>query len=112
MRHAILSAAIALVSLVGAGCAKDSTASDRHSMSADACQMCAGHQTATADGKCPVCGMSVAAMNEPTKLDKTSQMQKMPTTRSGAMMDQCPKCPGTQTLTADGTCPMCGGRPT
>ena len=25
-------------------------------MSMDACPKCAGHQTATADGKCPMCG--------------------------------------------------------
>ena len=28
-------------------------------MSADACSHCPGNQTATADGKCPQCGMKV-----------------------------------------------------
>jgi hypothetical protein len=34
-----------------------STTSGRETTSMDACPACAGVQTATADGKCPKCGM-------------------------------------------------------
>jgi hypothetical protein len=34
-----------------------SSSSEPKKMSMDACTQCAGHQTATADGKCPKCGM-------------------------------------------------------
>ena len=67
-------------SLVGAGCMKDkdddmhdSKMMDTkpmtqakpmagHETMMDACSHCPGVQTATADGKCPVCGMPVASM--------------------------------------------------
>jgi predicted small secreted protein len=48
--------------------------------SADVCQKCAGVQTATSDGRCPMCS---------------------------AQVDACPKCAGVQKATADGKCPVC-----
>lgn len=47
--------------LVVGGCESDSKHDDmsKGKMSMDACSHCAGMQTATADGKCPVCGMAV-----------------------------------------------------
>lgn len=81
-----IAAMIVAAGLLTVGCAKDSMDGKSSSMK-DACPMCAGHQTATADGKCPKCNMAVKAMNE-----------------SG---DACSHCPGVQTVTADGVCSGC-----
>jgi hypothetical protein len=43
----------------GANHGSTSMKGDAMNASADACSHCAGVQTATADGKCPVCGMQV-----------------------------------------------------
>jgi hypothetical protein len=73
-------AVLALVLLVGFGCHKDHK---MKSSSADACAHCDRVQKATADGKCPVCGMKVSK-------------------------DACSQCAGVQTATPDGQCPACG----
>jgi hypothetical protein len=60
-------AVLGAVLAVGFGCQSKHDESDHHDMkhdnakmmSADACSHCAGVQKATADGKCPVCGMQV-----------------------------------------------------
>lgn len=86
---------------VGIGCEKDKDDGSSRSgdsmkaSSADACAHCPGVQKATADGKCPKCGMKVSSASS-----------------SGAAMtagaDVCTHCPGTQTATADGKCSACG----
>lgn len=44
-----------------AGCQNNKTEpTSNTSTAADACTHCAGQQVATADGKCPKCGMKVA----------------------------------------------------
>ena len=66
MRSLIASLAIVAACFVG-GCQSDDNKSTTHShtktemktTSADACSHCAGVQTATADGKCPKCGMKM-----------------------------------------------------
>ena len=58
--------------LVIVGCKSDSMKHDgmshdsmKHdSMTMDACSHCAGVQTATAGGKCPMCGMAVMPMKK------------------------------------------------
>jgi hypothetical protein len=54
-----LAALAAMLSIGAVGCKSDNSHSsdDPKMMSADACSHCPGKQTATADGKCPVCGM-------------------------------------------------------
>ena len=52
--------ALGLVLAVG-GCQNknhddDMGTTEPKKMSMDACSKCAGHQTATSDGKCPMCG--------------------------------------------------------
>lgn len=76
-----------------AGCQQDKSSDmnrdgEHMSTSADACTMCPGVQKATADGKCPTCGMKLSSMST-----------------SG---DACAMCEGVQTATADGKCPKCG----
>jgi hypothetical protein len=59
-----LAAFAILATLAVAGCNKNkddgmnegSMSNEPKKMSTDACSHCAGVQTATADGKCPVCG--------------------------------------------------------
>ncbi len=58
---------LAVVSLLCVvGCKSDSEMDHDHRMkdkvSMDACSHCPGNQTATAEGKCPTCGMPVADM--------------------------------------------------
>ena len=58
---------LALTAGVNVGCDKNkkesssttSSKSEPMKMSTDDCAMCPGVQTATADGKCPKCGMKV-----------------------------------------------------
>jgi hypothetical protein len=68
MRSALILAAFGMIALAGVGCQhnkdKDmngATTRSSMNMSTDACPMCPGVQKATADGKCPVCGMKVTA---------------------------------------------------
>ena len=70
-------AAFALVAaLIGAGCAKDKMnddgmKGDKMQMSSmDACPMCPGVQTATADGKCPECGMPAKTAMKDSSMNK------------------------------------------
>ena len=67
MRHMFAIVSIAALLAVG-GCKDMNHDSDMHSsksssdpkmMTNDACSHCKGMQTATADGKCPECGMKV-----------------------------------------------------
>lgn len=81
MRFTFITVAIA-AAFVGVGCARDSTAGGKSSMTADACKMCPGVQTATAEGKCPSCGMAVHTMNDSGSMEKSSPMHQMPTTRA------------------------------
>ena len=63
MRKSIALLAVGFLLAVG-GCKNDSTNNDMNNtsssepkkMTMDACSHCSGVQTATADGKCPVCG--------------------------------------------------------
>src|SRR4051812_29592548 len=84
---AVLAAALFTV----VGCQKKATddTGDPKMMSGDACTHCPGVQKATADGKCPECGMAV---KDPNMMSS---------------MDVCDKCPGVQTANADGKCPVC-----
>jgi len=70
------------------GCQKDNPTAGSSPMNAstDVCTHCAGDQKATADGKCPVCQMPVAAT---------------------ATMDACTHCDGMQMATSEGKCPVC-----
>ena len=86
-----IAAVVVAAGLAVVGCKSDDDHSKQHKkMSGDACKMCEGVQHATADGKCPKCGMSVSAMD-----------------KKAGMGDACPKCEGVQTANADGSCPMC-----
>jgi hypothetical protein len=70
MRHALIVALVGIM-LVGVGCengkmknpfkkkSTTQTSSDMKMSTSDACPMCPGVQTASADGKCPACGMKV-----------------------------------------------------
>jgi uncharacterized paraquat-inducible protein A len=67
MRNLIMLVSITAACLIG-GCKSDDngsmqskTSSTAKPMSADACPHCAGVQTATAAGKCPVCGMKLGS---------------------------------------------------
>ena len=62
---------LSLFAVVGAlfvvGCKSESMKHDdmKHdSMSMDACSHCPGVQTATAEGKCPMCGMAMMDMKK------------------------------------------------
>lgn len=66
----LIPAALIVAGLCFVGCTRDDELKHEHdtmnqkaaatqSAGADACKMCPGVQTATADGKCPVCGMQV-----------------------------------------------------
>jgi hypothetical protein len=66
MRKSIAMLAIGMLLVVG-GCKSDSandgsmnSSSEPKKMTTDACAHCPGVQTATADGKCPVCGAKAA----------------------------------------------------
>jgi uncharacterized paraquat-inducible protein A len=48
-----------MLAVVGCKSMDKTDSSEPKKMSADACSHCDGVQTATADGKCPVCGMKV-----------------------------------------------------
>jgi rubrerythrin len=106
---AVLAAALALA----VGC-QDKSHSD-HDMkgddaamkaSMDACPDCAGVQTATAEGKCPVCGKPVKPMMK-SPAGGTSSASSPDATK---MVDACSHCPGVQVATADGKCPVCGAQ--
>ena len=68
MRKSIAMLAVGMLLVVG-GCKNNndnmngttsSSSSEPKKMMTDACPHCPGVQTATADGKCPVCGANVA----------------------------------------------------
>ena len=77
---------------------------DAMKASADACSQCPGMQKATADGKCPVCGMSMSGM----KSDGMMKSGNMAATQASSEMDACTHCAGMQTASAEGKCPGCG----
>ena len=65
MRKSFAILAVGLLLAVG-GCKSDNngdtmntSSSEPKKMTTDACAHCAGVQTATADGKCPMCGAKV-----------------------------------------------------
>ena len=68
----------------------------------DACTHCAGTQTATADGHCPVCKMDVSAKSPAG--GSSSAAPKVPAA------DACSHCAGTQVATAEGKCPACNAQ--
>ena len=85
----LMVAALAAALFTVVGCQKKAAeGEDPKMMSGDACSMCPGVQKATADGKCPDCGMAV----------------KDPNMMSA---DACTHCPGVQTANAEGKCPVC-----
>src|SRR4051794_31335645 len=73
-------AVLGAVLAVGMGCSNKHDKSDaqmmKHDdakmMSADACPHCPGVQKATADGKCPICGMQVGDMKKASSSDMRS----------------------------------------
>ena len=86
----LMVAALAAALFTVVGCQKKATdTSDPKMMANDACSMCPGVQTATADGKCPVCNMPV---KDPNMMSNT---------------DVCEGCPGVQKANAEGKCPVC-----
>jgi hypothetical protein len=89
----LMVAALAAALFTVVGCQKKATdTSDPKMMANDACSMCPGVQKATAEGKCPDCGMAV----------------KDPNMMSTA--DVCDHCPGVQTANAEGKCPECAAK--
>jgi len=86
----IFSLVLVVLALVVGGCESDYDSDSKTAM--DACPKCAGVQTATADGKCPMCDAKADVMT------------------TSAIADTCPKCAGVQTATADGKCPMCNAK--
>ena len=78
--------------------ASSKSSGDAMKASADACPHCPGAQKATAEGKCPMCGMKVSSASMSTSGAGTS----------GASADACQMCPGVQTASADGKCSACG----
>ncbi len=88
----LMVAALAAALFTVVGCQKKATdTSDPKMMSGDACSMCPGVQKATADSKCPDCGMAV----------------KDPNMMSA---DACTHCPGVQTANAEGNCSVCADK--
>jgi hypothetical protein len=61
MKTLMVLCALSLACIVGCDKNKkhDDMSSSPKKMSTDACSHCAGDQMATADGKCPACGMKV-----------------------------------------------------
>ena len=64
MRKLFALLAVGMLLVVG-GCKSDNdsmntSSSEPKKMTTDACSHCAGVQTATAEGKCPMCGGTVA----------------------------------------------------
>src|SRR3712207_6690373 len=83
-----LVAVLGALLVVNVGCQNKGSGDDAKMMSNDVCTMCPGVQKATADGKCPGCGM---------KLTDAKMMSA----------DACPHCPGVQKASADGKCAQC-----
>jgi hypothetical protein len=103
--RSLLIALLGTLFLTAVGCQSDSDKSkmksgsgDAMQMSGDACAHCPGVQKATAEGKCPLCGMKVSAASKSTS------------DASMASADVCAACPGVQTATADGKCSACGAQ--
>jgi hypothetical protein len=85
----LMVAALAAALFTVVGCQKKGTdTSDPKMMSGDVCSMCPGVQKATADNKCPDCGM---ALTDPKMMSA----------------DVCDHCPGIQKANAEGKCPIC-----
>ena len=106
MRRLLVAALSAFV-FMAVGCQSDGGSGDKMSSkssgdamkaSADACSHCPGVQKATADGKCPMCGMKMSAAHGTGAHGDAMK----------ASADACAMCPGTQTASADGKCPGCG----
>jgi len=106
----LLVAVLGAMVILSVGCQSNGGGGDKMSgkssgdamkASADACPHCPGAQKATAEGKCPMCGMKVSSASS-----SSSSMSGAGT--SGASADACAMCPGVQTATADGKCPACG----
>jgi hypothetical protein len=90
MKRLMIAALVAAL-FTAVGCQKKGEAgdgSDPKMMANDACSMCPGVQTATADGKCPVCQMS---LKDPNMMSA----------------DACDHCPGVQKANAEGKCAVC-----
>jgi hypothetical protein len=104
MRRLLVAALSAFV-FMAVGCQSDGggdkmsgkSSGDAMKASADACPHCPGVQKATADGKCPMCGMKMSDAS----MKGSGEAMK-------ASADACTMCPGMQTATADGKCPACG----
>ena len=88
-RLMVVALAAALFTMVGCQKKAADSTTDPKMMSGDVCPHCPGVQKATADGKCPECGMAV---KDPNMMSS---------------MDVCDKCPGVQTANAEGKCPVC-----
>lgn len=56
--------AIGLFGIVGCKSNSDMKHDSMNKMSTDACSHCPGDQTATAEGKCPTCGMAMMPMKK------------------------------------------------
>jgi hypothetical protein len=91
----LMVAALAAALFTVVGCQKNQgqsgDGSDPKMMSGDACSMCPGVQQATADNKCPSCGM---ALNDPKMMSS----------------DACSHCPGIQKANAEGKCEECAAK--
>jgi hypothetical protein len=89
----LMVAALAAALFMVVGCQKKGTegTDDPKMMSGDVCSMCPGVQQATADNKCPSCGM---ALTDPKMMSA----------------DVCDQCPGIQKANAEGKCPECAAK--
>lgn len=116
-RFLVLAFAVAMALAVG--CKHDDNDMDHHDGSMkgstdkaammDACPHCPGVQTATAAGKCPVCGADVKPMPK-SPAGGTTSASSPDATAASVTVDACTHCPGVQTATAEGKCPVCGAQ--
>ena len=85
----------------GSDKASSKSSGDAMKASADACPHCPGVQKATADGKCPMCGMKASSAS-------SSHSSGAGASAASASGDACSHCAGMQTATAEGKCSACG----
>jgi hypothetical protein len=106
----LLVAVLGTMVFMAVGCQSDGggdkmsskSSGDAMKASADACPHCPGAQKATADGKCPMCGMKVSSASSSHKSGGAGA------SAASASGDACSHCAGVQTATAEGKCSACG----